>query len=342
MVAQLNERMATGDPPTEPVRLTHDSSSPAIPFLEWLAGSRRGDRSDSVRGRRALRGLSRSSLRDIALASQYDVVRLSDGAEALRSLAGKGLGAADSADLLLAEHSLALNEGRFEDALQTTTKLAVVMPSTHVHWRLRILDAIYGGGDSAAAEAAIRRLSRFAHEAQGIQPTTLQTRLADACVIAQWRLALADTSGVAEVIERLRGHVDVSPLPLAGSSSFACAELLSAGIAVATHAKTARERLAQLDSLAFTPTVAGDAAIFAPLFIARLHERLGDYPGALRALDRRPYMSGWPRYSAQVLREQAHLAQITGDSATMVAAERDYFRFRPGEEFGDTLRATRR
>ena len=32
--------------------------------------------------------------------------------------------------------------------------------------------------------------------------------------------------------------------------------------------------------LVFTVTMAGDAALYAPLWIARLHQRLGDQPGA--------------------------------------------------------------
>jgi hypothetical protein len=65
---------------------------------------------------------------------------------------------------------------------------------------------------------------------------------------------------------------------------------------VLTRARDARSRLQHVDSLVLVPQVVGDLAIYAPLLIARLHERLGDPTSALAALQRRPYMSEWPRY----------------------------------------------
>jgi hypothetical protein len=70
-----------------------------------------------------------------------------------------------------------------------------------------------------------------------------------------------------------------------------------------------------VDSLVLAPHVVGDLAQYAPLLIARLHERLDDQEGALAAVQRRPYMADWPRYLGAMLREEARLAERSGDTA---------------------------
>jgi hypothetical protein len=62
-----------------------------------------------------------------------------------------------------------------------------------------------------------------------------------------------------------------------------------------------------VDSLVLAPQIVGDLATYAPLLIARLHERLGDPTAALAALRRRPYMSEWPRYLGTIRGEVERL-----------------------------------
>jgi len=82
------------------------------------------------------------------------------------------------------------------------------------------------------------------------------------------------------------------------------------------------------------PQVVGDLSTYAPLMIARLHERLGDDSRALAALRRRPYMMDWPRYLAVVLREEARLSEKTGDLAGMREALEHYRSYREPANVG--------
>ena len=80
--------------------------------------------------------------------------------------------------------------------------------------------------------------------------------------------------------------------------------------------------------MAFTPQIAGDAVAYAPLLLARLYERRGQVPLALRAIRRRTYMSGWPRYLANTWFEEARLATQVGDAAGAVTAYQQFLALR--------------
>ncbi|CAA9348383.1 MAG: hypothetical protein AVDCRST_MAG11-3365, partial [uncultured Gemmatimonadaceae bacterium] len=103
-----------------------------------------------------------------------------------------------------------------------------------------------------------------------------------------------------------------------------CAVLLDAALAVAVGRTDAPALVARLDALAFTEAVAGDAATYAPVLIARLRSRLGDAAGALAAVRKRVYMVGWPRYLATALREEGGYAVAAGAPAL---ARQAYERF---------------
>jgi hypothetical protein len=63
---------------------------------------------------------------------------------------------------------------------------------------------------------------------------------------------------------------------------------------------------------------------FANLEVARLRERQGDRPAALRAVRRRYYAYHLTDYLAAHLREEGRLAALTGDTAGAVRASRHY------------------
>jgi hypothetical protein len=86
--------------------------------------------------------------------------------------------------------------------------------------------------------------------------------------------------------------------------------------------------VARLDSLAFTAGVAGDASTYAPILVARLHERLGDFAGALNAVRRREELVGWPRYLATALRDEGRYAALAGTPADARVAFRKYLALR--------------
>jgi hypothetical protein len=53
---------------------------------------------------------------------------------------------------------------------------------------------------------------------------------------------------------------------------------------------------------------AGDAANYAHILLARLHSRVGDTDRALKAIRRRSYLTGWPRYISTALASEAALS----------------------------------
>ena len=261
-----------------------------------------------------------ANLREIAMASQFDAIDLRGGVRALDILRRRNTTRLRSVDLLLAGHAMAMNEGRAGDALQATRDLSASAPTSHAGLRLRVLDALYGDGDTSEARAAVYELEN-ATTTTGAQAAGISdARLADICVIGQWQLENGGTSAVPAIVGQLRGAATRAIIGPISASPAACAELLDAAIAIQRRDRNARVRLARLDSLVFTITTAGDAALYAPLWIARLHQRLGDRTGALNAIRRRPYMTDWPRYLATMLREEGSVGR--GESRNSRSARR--------------------
>jgi hypothetical protein len=262
--------------------------------------------------------LGRANLRALAQASQFDVVALADGRRALRILRDRPARLVERVDVAEAEHSLALNQGRLRDAMDATNRLHDLLPDARAHLRLRVLDAMYGDGSRRAAEMAARELARSATASGAAQLPVRAVQAADACVHAQWRLSQRDTTDVRRAIAMLRSQsVPVAAPIVAAASTLVCAELLETTLAVVERRRDAPAMLQRLDSLAITPATSGDASSYAPILIARLHSTLGDAPAALRAIRKRVYMVGWPRYLATALKDEGRYAALAG--ATDVA-----------------------
>jgi hypothetical protein len=223
-------------------------------------------------------------------------------------------------------------------------RLGRAYPGSDAGIRLRVLDALYGGGDSSAAATAARTLTGLSTLAPPTVPTTSDAWLANLCVAGQWRLARADTSGVRSMIVALRTPRDVAPdMPISASPE-ACAQLLETSLAVTLRQRDARARLLRLDSLAFTPQMAGDAATYAPLLVAQLFERIDDQAGALRAIRKRSYMGVWPRYQASMRLNEGRLAEQVGAVDDARTAYEEFLRYRDasGARADTTVDAVRR
>lgn len=240
--------------------------------------------------------LSSAELRARSLAALFDGAPLGDARRALEVLRARGGTSLERADIALAEHSLAMSEGRQADVTAANERLRRALPESDAWLRLRVLDVVHGGGEPALAASAIRALSRWEPGTPLARPVSSAGALANACVVAQWRLSHHDSTGVARTIDVLRQSPTIRP-PFASAAPLACAVLLDAWLPVSMQGSDARARLSRLDSLAFTPQVAGDVATYAHLVIARLYLALGDSASARRAIRRAPYMSGWPRYA---------------------------------------------
>jgi DNA-binding SARP family transcriptional activator len=310
-----------------------EAVSRITPFIRWRTAIATDDTASLRRFRDSLPLLGPVTLRAIARGSQFDAIGIADGVKALAELRQRATRMSDVAAVALAEHSLAMNRGRPREALAATSRLRRALPSSHAWLRLRILDALYGDGDTTAAKGAATDLSELAGPGLSHSTTSSATWLSDVCVLAQWRLAHGDTAGVRESIKALVSAPSTIPSPFPVSPApNACAGLVDASLAVVRGLPDAALRLRRIDSLVFTPQVTGDVIAYAPLLLARLHERRGDTALALQALRRRTYMSGWPRYLANTWLEEARLAKLVGDSTGAHIAYRRFLALRSDPE----------
>jgi len=314
-------------------------------LIRWRIALGRGDSVELRRVRASLPGANISILRSMAMASQFDGVGMAEGTQALSVLGSRVTRRADRIDLVLAQHSLAIQQGRPRAALEATTRLGALDLGSHAHLRLRVLDALYAEGDTAAAEDAAEELGRFTAAEPGLGPFTPETLLPDLCVLSQWRVSRGDTAGVRAGIDALRRAAgNPEQLPAISAAPAVCADLLDVWLAAVATRADALQRMERLDSLVLTSQVAGDAVAYAPIQIARLFEHLGDQHRALAAIRKRSYMSGWPRYQATAWREEGRLAEQVGDYP---GAEQSYGRYlairtAPADALGSEVAEVRR
>ena len=300
-------------------------------YLLWRVAVVRGDSAVLSSLRPRLPSLGTPSLRAIAMAAQHTGLGQGDGERALRALGARAALAAEQLDVLMAEHSLALGQGRPVRALDVTERLEDAQPWSRAHLRLRVLDALYGDGDSTTAAAAAGALASTVDRSAERQSDARALQLADLCVLSQWRVAalrggrpdpvlVAQVRAAVSVLRRAELPRVVVPI---GVTPPACAELLDAQLAVAIGAPDARRQVEQLDALMLTGPAIGDARTYAHLIVARLYQRLGAPDRALAAVRQRAYLRGWPRYLAVSVEEEVRLALALGDSAAArVAASR--------------------
>lgn len=301
----------------EPERDTADAMNV---FMRWRVAMALHEARWITHVRRDFNDAPASALRAIAMTSQFDGVSTEDGDRALEILRHRPLSDAEQADVALARHSRALTRGDYAGALAITTELGTIQPALHPQLRLRVLDGLYGGVNRGPAAAAAATLERFVAATRPVSAADSALRVADLCVIGQWRLSLGDTSGARAVLRPLRdGGAPRVPVGVA-ANPLSCAELIDASLAIAEFGKRAQDRLAHLDSLMLSGPAVGDAMRYANMVVAREYDAVGDPRKGLAALQRRSYMRGWPRYKAMGLRLQIRLATELGDTAIVRSA----------------------
>ena len=342
MLAARNSDTATLKRIATP-RALRDSVGSYSEFLRWRVAVAFGDHVELQRVHDRLSLMNDESLRAIAMASINDAVAVEDGEVAMKTLAARARSGSHALDVLMAEHSLALNEGRPLAALRLTSEIRDATPGSHAYLRLRVLDALYGDGDLTAADGAAVSLASNTDAPLQQDPEARAEQLADECVIEQWRLRGGDRSSARRAVARLRAAEMPRQTVLVSANQFACASLLDAALAVETGRGDAEERVRALDSLMLSGPAISDATTYANIVLARLYQRLGNQRAALAAFRRRSYMSGWPRYLATIRRDEAQLAAALGDTAIARASLARYTALRRNPEptfvvSGDTLR----
>jgi DNA-binding SARP family transcriptional activator/tetratricopeptide (TPR) repeat protein len=324
------DRALTLDPTYSPAHLLRlaltdsafDVPGGRTPFLDWRLAFWRADTVGLKQTAESLVRIGPANLRAIAAASQFDGADLNLGSRSVSLLQARAPTADDAMDLLLAAHSFGVltnDTARVTESLRGVQRLS---PVTRAHLRLRVLDAVYGGGDSAVAALAAQELERDL----SVNPS--RSSGADGCVLGQWHLTKGDTARARSTLTFLQSTPSADPV-LVGTPPGFCAPLLSAMFAVLKGESTAREQLLALDTMVLTSTAAGDLTTYGHIALSRLHRRLGNAEQALLAVRRRPYLSGgWPRYLASTHLEEGELAQQAGDIPGAVDAFTRYLALR--------------
>ncbi|HEX4681641.1 MAG TPA: BTAD domain-containing putative transcriptional regulator [Gemmatimonadaceae bacterium] len=300
-----------------------DTTDALAVFVRWRVAQALDDGRELARVRRSFDGAPSAALRAIAMTGQFDGVSTRDGDRAIAILRMRPLSEAEQVDLVLARHSRALNSNDLAGALTIGGELGAIQPALHPQLRLRVLDALYSRGDRDAARGAADALERSTRTADSRLPGSAPdsaVRMADLCVLAQWKLAQHDTAEVRSLIGALHAGAEARfPVPV-GANPILCAELMETSLALASRGRAAADRLAHMDSLMLSGPAVGDAMRYANLVVAREYQRLGEPRRGLAALQRRSFMRGWPRYRATGLQLQIDLALAAGDTTAARSA----------------------
>ena len=279
--------------------LAEDSVGPTADYVRWHLAAATGDKAALGVLRRRFGALDFSTLDRIQWTVQVEGLPLRDGDSAFGQIMGRLAQSDERVIALFSQRMLALNEGRPGEALRITDGMNT---DSATYWTHRLMYAMYWGGDTANIGQIVSHLGF---------PNWL---------VAQWALWQGDTAGVPKVIAALRASRD--------SYDRIRADLLDAMAAVVLHRPDARSLLRRADSLSAN----GCCNVqMANLIVAHLEERVGDLPGALRAVRRQAWVYP-PLYLSSALEQEGRLAAMTGDRAGAMRAYRHYLALRTAPE----------
>lgn len=237
----------------------------------------------------------RESLRDAAMAAQHGLLPREAGQRALSLLAARQRTTVDRLDVLLAQHSSAVQAGDDARRRRVIADLDAAAPGLNGGRRLLALDAIVLGRDSLAAQEAMRAMTADL-ERPTMGALDDAARLADRCVLA---IALGQGGRREEARAMIRTLRQLPP-PVAtvpvSTPPKVCADIAEAALAVAERSPAARRLVAAVDQWSLSGGAVGDASRWADLLVGRWYAGLGDAASAVAALRRRPFFDGWPRY----------------------------------------------
>lgn len=300
-----------------------DSVGDLTAFVRWRAAAALEDANALRALRRTFSTMPAPSLRLIALSSQDDGVEVADAERALFALQKRAVRQTEREDMLRGLQALALNRGQPARVLEYIDDAEEAQAPSAA--RLRILDALYGEGDSVAA---MRSVSELAALGTAVEPRARDTsRLADLCVVEQWRVWRGQNESVRAAIGLLS---NAGPEGSASGSAVTCAALLDAIVAVRERRRDAMTRVVRVDSLLTFGPPNSEMRPYAPLALARLYDALGQGDRARAAIARRPYVRAWPRYLATQLRFEGDLALAAADTAGALRAYTRFLALREG------------
>ena len=305
-----------------------DGSAGDLSFwVGWRLAVRSRDQRTLDRVRRGFDSAGDDALRRIALGALSDGEQLPDGERVLRLRDRRAQSTAARVDAIMAEHAYALNAGSPSRALAATRRLEDLV-SNGAHLRLRVLDALYGDGDTVAAHSAATRLAERVAGAPAGTDDERAIGLADLCVLEQWRLWRGEFGNAEASVRALTRDPSSQAGGPVVSGSAACGYLVEAIAAGLRGSPAAGDALQRAERLALSGPSAGDLRQYATLALARVRERRGDVRRASELADRRSESRGWPRYLASYLQLEATLAERLQDTVRARAALRHYVALR--------------
>jgi TolB-like protein len=306
--------------------LAIDSVGELAPFIRWRMALSERDTVLRARLRRQFDAARPASLEYITETALYDGVAIEDAQLAVDALVRHASTRDERFDALIFSHVLALSRGRTATALAITEALGEQRPASRFHLRMRVTDALYGMGDSAAAATAVAALAPYADAPPAARGDERANQYKDMCVVEQWRLAHGAEGRTRRAIDLLRAW-DPPHGSNVGFGNAVCALLLDALLARRSGGDAVSE-VARLEaSLRSAPGI-DEMLDYAPIALARLYEAQGDPAAALRAIRRRFYFAFWPHYLGTHLREEARLAALVGDERGALQAYRHYLALR--------------
>jgi DNA-binding SARP family transcriptional activator len=291
------------------------SSGEEADYLQWLFAAGLHDAPALRRIRAHFDSLDVSTLSRIQRMSQLSGLALEDAEWADAAILRRVHERQQRQIALYRAIFLQLNRGRPDAALRLLAMKREVDPGPDLGLGFTMLYALAWDGDSAAGATAARALTASLAQA----PTPPRSNR-----VAFWRLWHGDTTGVAAAI----AHVRQANEPV-GRGQAGAADVLEALLADVLHRSDAPARLARLDSMALRGCC--DQPHYINLIAARLHERAGNLPAALRAVRRGRWF--FPaEFLSTHLRQEGRLAALTGDTAGAIAAYRQYLELRAQPE----------
>jgi serine/threonine-protein kinase len=338
-----------------PLYLARDSSGELLGFYRWRIAEGLHDEPALTALRAQYRQMRLPSLWRIMNYAVLDGRRMEDAesaAVAIRSQSGRSSDWQRSKTYL---HAFEINRGHPAKALGDTARADEDEYAPHTALYERMLDALYGDGDSVNGSEAARALARIAAGPVSEGSDARAVAQTDLCVVTLWRLSHGELAAAAQAITRLRSRLP-GDSPASLTTNMICAALLEAKLEAASGTAGAAAALDSLDTLmrsgpggqrngppvAFTLSpayVRSNVGIspfgfedFANLEVARLREHRGDIRAALSAVRRRPYSYHTSDYLASHLREEGRLAALSGDTAAAVRAYRHYLVLRSDPE----------
>lgn len=282
-------------------------SSDAGDFARWRLALARHDPTLWRRVRARFARMPLSSVRAIAMAAQYQILSAhsrdtladrwarEDVLPAAAALARRTIAPEARRDALLALHSAALRTGQSTVVRQALAELDDILGDDRMADRLRVTDALYDGGDSASARAAVETL---ASESPGAGTLTFsvpdQETGLNACVPAQWNLDRngVPTERIQQIIIALRRAAERTD----DATLLACSVLLDARINTHRDAGQRDRALHTLDSLLHIGAPLGELRAYLPVAIERIYMEMGAKDQAQTAAHRYSFMREWPVY----------------------------------------------